>query len=223
MLELLIVVGSLGLADSLNPSTIVPGFFLATQPHARTHLLGFTLGVFGVSMLGGLILVVGPGQLLLDLVPKPGHHTLAILELVGGVVALVGAWVLWIHRKRGLGSEPDPAKRASGRSSLLLGAGIMAIEFPTALPYFAAIALIIGSGRNLLEQILVLGVYNVLFVAPLLLVLGAHFVAPQRTERALKPIGMWLRRHAMLLLALFVAIVGVVLIVLGIRGLASES
>ncbi len=222
MLELLLVVGSLGLADSLNPSTIVPGFFLATQPHARIHLIGFTLGVFGVSMLGGLILVIGPGQLLLDLVPKPGHGTRAILELVGGVVALVGAALLWRIRRRGFGSEPDPAKKGSGRSSLLLGAGIMALELPTAIPYFAAIALIIGSGRSLAAQLTVLGVYNVLFVLPLLVVLAAHLIAPQRTERALQPVGMWLRRHALLLLAIFVAVVGVVLIGLGIRGLATH-
>jgi hypothetical protein len=105
---------------------------------------------------------------------------------------------------------------------LFLGAGIMALELPTAIPYFAAIALIIGSGRSLAAQLTVLGVYNVLFVAPLLAVLAAHLVAPQRTERALMPVGMWLRRHAILLLAIFVAVVGVVLIGLGIRGLATS-
>ncbi len=220
MFELLAIVGGLGLADSLNPSTIVPAFFLGTQPHARTHLVGFIAGVFGVSLIGGLILVVGPGQLLLGLVPKPGHHTRHVLQLIAGVVALIGAAVLWSIRRRKFGGEPDEAKAPSGRSSLVLGASIMAIELPTALPYFAAIALIIGSGRGLASQLIVLAVYNVLFVAPLLAILGAHLVAPQRTERALAPIGAWLRTHAIALLAGFVALAGVVLVVLGAKGLA---
>jgi cytochrome c biogenesis protein CcdA len=219
MFELLAIVGSLGLADSLNPSTIVPAFYLGTQPHARTHLMGFTAGVFGVSMIGGLILVLGPGQLLLDLVPKPAHHTRHILQLGAGVVALIGAAVLWRVRRRKFGSEPDAAKAPSGRSSVLLGAGIMAVELPTAIPYFAAIALIVGSDRGLITQVLVLTVYNVLFVAPLLAILGAHLVAPQRTERALAPIGAWLRTHAIALLAILIAVAGVVLVALGVKGL----
>lgn len=220
MFGLLAIVGSLGLVDSLNPSTIVPAFFLGTQPHARTHLIGFIAGVFGVSMLGGLILVLGPGQLLLGLVPKPGHHTRYILEIVTGSAALIGAAVLWRMRGRLFGSDPDETKAPSGRSSLLLGASIMAIELPTAIPYFAAIALIVGSGHSLISQVFVLTVYNVLFVAPLLAILGAHFVAPVRTARALAPIGAWLRTHAIALLAIFIAVVGVVLIALGVKGLA---
>jgi hypothetical protein len=220
MFELLVIVGSLGLADSLNPSTIVPAFFLGTQPHARTHLVGFIAGVFGVSLIGGLILVLGPGQLLLDLVPKPGRHTRHVLQLIAGVVALIGAAVLWHLRERTFGGEPDSTKAPSGRSSLVLGASIMALELPTALPYFAAIALIIGSGRGLASQLTVLAVYNVLFVAPLLAILGAHLVAPQRTERALAPIGAWLRMHAIALLAGFVGLAGIVLVALGAKGLA---
>jgi cytochrome c biogenesis protein CcdA len=220
MLELLVVVGALGLADSINPSTVIPALYLATQPHARVHLTGFIVGVFVVSSVAGLVAVLGPGQLLLDIVPHPARHTRYTLEVAGGLILLIAAVVLWRLRHRSIGSEPAPGGKASGRSSLLLGGSIMAIELPTALPYFAALAVIIGSGRGLASQVILVAAYNVLFVLPLLLIVGAHILAPRRTERALGPVGAWLRTNALAALAVLAAIAGVVLLTLGVRGLA---
>lgn len=218
MLELLVVVGSLALADSINPSTVVPALYLATHPHARPHLAGFVVGVLAVSLAGGLAVALGAGQLLLDAVPRPSPATGHTLELVGGVGALVAAAVLWRLRDHAIS---EPRSRTNGRSSLLLGVSIMAVELPTALPYFAAIAVIVGSGRSVAAQVVLLVEYNVLFVSPLLAILGAHVVAPHRTERVLVPIGAWLRTHALSALAVLATIAGVVLLGLGVHGLAA--
>ena len=53
MLRLIGLVISIGLADSLNPTTIAPALYLATADHARTRLIEFTLGVFAVYLIGG--------------------------------------------------------------------------------------------------------------------------------------------------------------------------
>ena len=53
------------MADSLNPTTIAPALYLASGEHARTRVLEFTLAVFGVYLIGGLIIALGPGGLLL--------------------------------------------------------------------------------------------------------------------------------------------------------------
>ena len=47
MLTLALLVASIGLADSVNPSTIVPALWLASSPRAR-GLASYTLGVFVV-------------------------------------------------------------------------------------------------------------------------------------------------------------------------------
>ena len=75
MLRLIGVVVSIGLADSLNPTTIAPALFLATGEHARKAVFEFTVGVFLVYFLGGVAIALGPGQLLLSLVPKPSPET----------------------------------------------------------------------------------------------------------------------------------------------------
>jgi cytochrome c biogenesis protein CcdA len=213
-------VGALGLADSINPSTVIPALYLATQPHARVHLTGFVIGVGAVSLAGGLIAVLGPGQLLIDLIPRPSHATRHVLELIAAGVLLVAAVVLWRIRHRSIG-EPKAKASPSGRSSLVLGASIMAIELPTALPYFAALAVIIGSGRSIASQLVLLAAYNILFVLPLLVILAMHLVAPQRTERALEPIGTWLRTNAFGALAVLAAIAAVGLLAAGIRGVTA--
>ena len=65
MLALLALVVSIGAADSLNPSTLAPALFFARRPARRRDVAGFTLGVFAVSLAGGLALTFGPGQALL--------------------------------------------------------------------------------------------------------------------------------------------------------------
>ncbi len=100
MLRLIGLAVSIGLADSMNPSTIAPGLYLALGRHARAGLIQFTLTVFVINLLGGAAIALGPGQALLALVPKPGATARYIVETVAGVVMLVAAAVLWRRRKK---------------------------------------------------------------------------------------------------------------------------
>ena len=63
MPTLTLLVASIALADSLNPSTIVPAIWVASSP--RAHLVSFASGVFGTYLAGGLVLVFGPGPVLI--------------------------------------------------------------------------------------------------------------------------------------------------------------
>ena len=62
MLRVTILVITIGLADSLNPTTIAPALYLAAGRDARKQAMQFTAAVFAVYLLGGLIIAVGPGQ-----------------------------------------------------------------------------------------------------------------------------------------------------------------
>ena len=86
---------SVGLADSLNPSTVGPGLYLATLEKRVWRLIEFTIGVFSVTFAGGLVLVIGPGRLLLGLVPHPQGTVRHVIELVAGIVLLILAVALW--------------------------------------------------------------------------------------------------------------------------------
>ena len=189
MLSLIGLVLSIGLADSMNPSTIAPGLYLALGKRATGDLIQFTLGVVAVNFLGGLVIVLGPGEALLALVPKPDHTARYIGETVAGVVMLIGAVVLW-RRRRGLAERHHlPSPPSEGKSSLLLGATIAAVELPTAFPYFAAIAAIVDSGFGPISHLVALGIYNVAFVFPLILMIVILMVAPTGPSRSSGALG----------------------------------
>ena len=173
MLRLIGLAVSIGLADSLNPTTIAPALYLASgeRGQARAQVTQFTLGVFLVYLLGGIAIALGPGQLLLALIPKPGHDVRHIIETVVGGALIVGSAVLWQHRDR-LSERRLPQPRGEGKSSVILGATITALELPTAFPYFAVIAATVGADVDAPRQILVLLLFNLCFVAPLLGIIG---------------------------------------------------
>jgi cytochrome c biogenesis protein CcdA len=222
MLRLLGVVISIGIADSLNPSTIAPALYLACSERSpQRRVARFTAGVFTVYLVGGLIITLGPGELLLSLVPHPGRHLRYLLETLAGVAMLSAAAFLWGYRDRLGQREVRFEERAGKRSSAMLGAMITAVELPTAFPYFAAIAAIVGSGFGPVRKIVLLGVFNVCFIAPLLVITLVAAVAGDDAQRVLSRVRRRLEAHWPVVLAGLALLAGLFATFLGITGLGS--
>jgi cytochrome c biogenesis protein CcdA len=219
MLRLIGLVVSIGFADSLNPSTIAPALYLATGRRARGELVRFTVGVFAVYLVGGAIIALGPGQLLLSLIPSPTRHIRFLIELLAGVAMLTAAAFLWRYRGR-LGERDVPTANAGTRSSAILGATITAVELPTAFPYFAAIAAIVGSGLDPARQLVLLVLFNVCFVLPLLGMIGTLTFAGDNAQRMLSGGRERLEAHWPAVLALLALLAGLFVTLLGATGLA---
>lgn len=184
MLRILGLVVTIALGDSLNPSTIGPALYIASGERARIAVLEFTLAVFVVHLAGGAILVLGPGELLLSLVNKLDPSTRDLLELGAGMALLVAGIVLWTKRRR-LRQKDLPSPNPKRKSAILLGATIIAAELPTAFPYFAAIAAIVGSGNDTGAQLALLGAYNLCFILPLVAILMTLVVAGEHADELL--------------------------------------
>jgi cytochrome c biogenesis protein CcdA len=220
VLRLFGIVVSIGLADSMNPSTIAPGLYLAVGERARSSLIQFTLAVFAVNLVGGAVIALGPGQVILHLVPHPHATARYILETIAGAVMLIAAAVLWFKRES-LRQRELPSPSSDGKSAIVLGLTIAAVELPTAFPYFAAIAAIIGSGLGPLRQLIALAVYNVAFVLPLILMIIVLQVAGDDAKAVIKAARDWLQKHWPTLVAVLALVAGVVVTLLGVTGLAS--
>jgi cytochrome c biogenesis protein CcdA len=219
MLALAALVAAVALADSANPSTVGPALYLATRVDGRRAVAAFALGVFAVSLLGGVVLVLGPGRALLAALPRPGHRTTALLELAAGAACLIAAAVLWAVRGRIARRVRDDH---AGRSPLLLGAAIMAVELPTAFPYFAAIAAVVGSRRPVAAQLALVLLFNLVFVAPLLAILAVRSLARARADARLARVRALVDRWAAVLLPALLALIGVALLVAGAAGLGAS-
>lgn len=221
MLRLIGLVISIGIADSLNPTTIAPALYLASSANARGKVIRFTGAVFSVYLVGGLIIALGPGQLLLSLVPHPGRHLGYVLELAAGVAMLTGAAFLWGYRDRLGQREVQPEVRDQRRSSALLGATITAVELPTAFPYFAAIAAIVGSDFDIFRQVMLLVLFNLCFITPLLGIIATLTFAGPNAQRLLTAGREKLEANWPVVLATLALLAGLFVTFLGITGLGS--
>jgi cytochrome c biogenesis protein CcdA len=222
VVRLLVIMISIGLADSLNPTTIAPALYLASGERARGRVAEFTLAVFLVYLVGGLAIALGPGALVLSLIPHPHHRVAYVIELVAGAALLAAATLVWRHRAR-LSDRDPPDFDPQGRSSWILGATITAIELPTAFPYFAAIAAVVGADVDPPREILLIVVFNVCFILPLIGIVATLTFAGDHAERVLCRWRDFLQAHWPRMLAAVGVMAGLFVMALGITGLTSSS
>jgi len=218
MLRLIGLVVSIGIADSLNPTTIAPALVLASGERALHNLAHFTAGVFVIYFLGGAAVALGPGELLLDAIPNPHHTFRHILEVVAGVIMLGVAGLVWRNRHR-LAARRLDRPAVEGKSSFLLGLTITTVELPTAFPYFAAIAAIIGAGPNPGSVLLLLLLFNVCFILPLLLMILTLYLAGDHATETLARWRNFLQRRWPVLVAGLALLAGLLSLFVGISGL----
>jgi cytochrome c biogenesis protein CcdA len=217
MLALTLLVASVALADSLNPSTLIPGLWLASTP-ATGRLASFTLGVFSVYTAGGLVLLFGPGRVLINALHQfhgPLEHA---LEAVGGLLVLAVAFFLWRSRARG-DDQPRARRSYTNASAFALGAGIMLIELPTAFMYFGVISAILAEHPAAPVQFSLVVVYNVLFVAPLIALLAIRRWGGARVDGWIASAEARVRYVGQLALSGVAALAGTALLAIGLTGL----
>jgi len=220
MLRLAGVALAVGLADSINPSTLGPALYLALGRRAALRVLLFAAGVVVVNVAAGLALTLGPGRLLLALIPHPRSTVRYALELAAGVVLVAVAAGLWLGRRR-LARRALPAGSGAG-SAWVAGASIAAVELPTAAPYLAVIVAIAASGASIPQDTGLVALYCVAFVAPLLAIAGLLLAAGERADPVLEAARRWLRRCWPVVAAALLALLGGGLTVAGAAGLAGR-
>lgn len=214
---LALLVASIGAADAINPSTVIPALWLAGTPTAG-GLGSYTLGVFAVYLAGGLALVFGPGPVLIAALRHIGGPLEHVLLMAIGMLALVFALIAWRARDQSRG-EPRARRSHTRLSGFLLGAGIMAIELPTAFMYFGAISAILADHVAALTAISLLLAYNAIFVGPLVVLFAVRRLAATRAERWIAAGEARLRRLGQLALSGVAGAAGTALLTVGLVGL----
>ncbi len=187
---------ALALVDSINPTVTVAHIWLLMQTRSARVGWLFPAGVFAANFGAGVAVLAGASAL-------PGAPKLveALLWLVG-VGLIVAAAVAW------LAPHPPPLRRFTWSAFQAggLAAGMTLLEFPTAAPYFSALALVGAKGLPLETQYLLLVYYNILFVLPLIalcILVGVNSVK----RECLEQIRLWVltkgRKGLAMLLAIF--------------------
>jgi cytochrome c biogenesis protein CcdA len=220
VLKLSLTVVAIALPDCINPSLIGGELFVAMGSHPRRRSVAFTLAALAVTFGFGLAVALGLGDLILSLVPKPGATVKYALITGAGAALVVGGTVIWVRRDALTDSPRNVAEESHG-SPALIGAGLAGLELLTAFPYFAAIALIIGSGVSDAGKLFLLLLYSVVYTLPLIGIAVAFAVLGERAEGILRPVGDWLAGHWPVIVGSLTLIIGFAVLVFGILQLTS--
>ena len=206
-MTLALVAGLLGIAlvDSLNPSALVVTTLLlaGTDPYRRS--LAYIAGIFTTYYVIGVAVLVGAAELLTAAVdalrrPEVGFGVEAVLGLLLVVVGL---------RRRREERDGAPARRGGLLASFLTGVTVTAVESTTALPYVGALTALVRAEVPVVQVLLLLLVYNLVFVLPPLALvamdlrrLGCAAAAVHRLRRALRAVDRRATRGLILVLGL---------------------
>ena len=223
MLSLAIAVVAIALPDSINPSLIAADLLLVSEQNPRRRTIAFALAVWTVTFVFGLAIALGLGDLILSLVPKPGAKLKYELITAAGLVLVAGGTVVLIRRKALASTGPSPhaaAEDAQG-SPILLGAGIGGLELLTAFPYFAAIAMIVGSSVSSAYKVFLLVLYCVVYTLPLIGIAAVCVVMGQRAASVLRPMMDFVARRWPIVVGPLAIAVGIGVAAFGIVRLSS--
>src|SRR4051794_22111130 len=218
MTELFVPTLLFGLADSLNPATIAVAIVLATGRRPVPRLLLYSLGTGTTYFLGGLLLVIGPAGILHSLLHRKPTTAGYIVEIVIGAIGIAAA--VWLWTRRPGSAEKHVPTEVSPPRAFVIGAGITLVDLPTALMYFAAIALIARADISVPEEVGLLVVFNVAYVAPLLVVTVLAGVLGPKAEPLLEKLRAFVARWGPRLLAVLTGGGGAYILAKGIAGLA---
>jgi cytochrome c biogenesis protein CcdA len=213
-----LLIAGTGLVDSLNPATIAVAVVLATTERPLLRLAGYTAGIFAVYFVGGVVLTLGPSELIRTATSHPSGTGFDIAFVVGGLLALGFATWVFVHRHD---QAKIPDVDVNPGSAVALGAGITAVDLPTAFPYFAAIVAILGEDLSVPSEIALLLLFNVMYVLPIVVIAVVAVVLGDRAEGPLLKIRAFVTRWSPWVLVVLSVGFGVAALFAGIKGLVT--
>jgi uncharacterized membrane protein len=186
MLTLLGSLVAIAALDSLNPTAITLQIYLLSTPKPVVRSIAFIFGVFLAYWTAGLLAILGLRRLILSMISNanfslPNPYIYAIQFLIGLALLITGFSLKASTQKDG---DKHP-KRLTSERTFLLGMAVTMMDFPTALPYLAAIEQIARAKLDLFSIMGVLGIYNLVFVCPQIILLTIYVIFHQQSATLL--------------------------------------
>lgn len=208
----------LALVVAASPLTIIPAIILVLQSdRARATGLAFLAGwLLGLAATTAVFVQV---PRLLDGLNRPAPTWAAWVRITVGIALVAfGAW-RWLNRHR---AATQPAwlnrlARVTPAGAGAFGVGLILVN-PKVLVVNAAAGLVIGTaGLGVPGAWLAVAYYTVIAGSTVLLPILAYAVAGARVDDQLKRMKHWMERQHAVLMAGFLAVVGLLLVYTGIR------
>jgi cytochrome c biogenesis protein CcdA len=196
MHNLLVSLVAIAALDSLNPTAVALQIYLLSTPKPIARSIAFIAGVFLAYWTAGLLVILGASKLMATVIGDAGFsfpepHIYTIQFLIGLALSIAG-FNLKTSASEDRGKRP---KNLTLNRTFLLGMTMTILEFPTALPYLAAIEQIAKAKLDLLTIMNILGLYNLIFVMPLIILVCIYVIFHQQSAillpRINRAIAIW--------------------------------
>lgn len=189
----LISVFSLALIDSINPSALLVTLVLLCTKSPARKVMVYAGTVFSVYLMLGIVLMLGLDWILgtfADAINSSGAYG---IQFAAGAAMLTYAIMA---PDKSASTEPAEPADFSTRTLILLGLTVTLLEAPTAIPYLAAIGILSSSAPDIASWLPILLVYNMIFIAPPMLLLWLQKMLGNRIRPALEKFTNWLRKSS---------------------------
>ncbi|RDZ29542.1 GAP family protein [Lysobacter silvisoli] len=209
MTDIALPVLGLAVVDSINPSALAVALWWMARPGAAPRLLAYIAGIAVAYLTLGIALMLGLGAAVQRFGAAFDHPLVLALQFALGLAML--GYGIFAPKQPKQAPQPRQPRVGGLLGMMLLGMTVTAVELVTALPYFAAIAVMTSAQLAWWQWLPLLLVYNAIFVAPPLLLLGLYVFARERLQDRFERWRESLQRGARETLLWIVAIVGIAL------------
>ena len=222
MVELLVILTPIGLLDSMSmiPVCIVILVVLLAGPSPLLRSSALIAGVFVTYAASGVLILLGLqsvfdeiSEYALRLWKNPETEELIFQVLIGAVLCAFGARIAMARKRR---KEKPVASDMTIVQALLAGAGLTIVGLPGAVPYFAAIDLILRTDVSQLQRMLAFAYYNFVFVIPLAAIVALRLLLGERSTGILEAVKRFFESWGQRLIVVLLLMLGVVLAIDGI-------
>lgn len=150
----------MAIVDSINPSAVVITIYLLSQFVRASSIACYIAGIFLSYLTMGIVLLSG-----LNLFDSAiSDRSSYVMERIIGA-AMLGYSLLPSSEIKTSKSIRQPAA-GNSVALFILGASVTLLELPTVLPYFGAIAILTNAELPTQRCLIILVIYNMIFVLP---------------------------------------------------------
>jgi len=196
--------------DSLNPTATAFQVYLLTTPKPITRSISFIVGIFLAYWTVGLFATLGLASFI-QWVLTTHRAWVNVIQFILGIALLYIGCTLnsSAHSHQSLKKKPRSLQPIH---TFIVGMSVTLLEAPTAFPYLAAIERIAHAKLNLLDLAGFLGIYNLVFVMPLIGLLGIYIAFQNRSAELLHRINQAIEKWSPKILQVLLLVTGTFLV-----------
>lgn len=203
--------------DSLNPTATALQVYLLTTPNPIGRSISFITGIFLAYWTVGLLATLGLARFI-QWVFETHSEWMSLIQCILGIALLYVGWTLnsSSNAYQPLKNKPNSLQPIH---TFFLGMSVTLLEAPTAFPYIAAIERIAQAKLILPDLAGFLSIYNLVFVMPLIGLLGIYIAFQSRSTELLKRINQAITTWSPKILRVLLLVTGTFLLLNGITSI----